>query len=280
MLQLAGTAVDAISVAGLETNIQLPGFDLCFDLGVCPPSAVSRRTVLFTHAHIDHMGALVSHCATRSLYSQPPPRYFYPEENDAAVRDLLSVWRRLDHSELECSLHPVAPGQGHVLGKGLRLETFRAIHRVPCIGYGLYKTRSRLRPAWQGAPGEELRAAKAQGVEIAEEVEALEVVFCGDTVIDVVEREEMVRTARLLILECTFIDGTVSPAGARKLGHVHLDEIIERADLFENEAILLTHLSARYNYRAAQEVLRRRLPPRLLDRVTLLSHHRFGARAG
>jgi ribonuclease Z len=276
MLQLAGTAVEALSVAGLETCIQLPGFGLCFDMGVCPPSAVSLRDVLFTHAHIDHMGAVVSHCATRSLYGLPPPRYLFPEENEEALRALLEVWRKLDHSELDCVLRPVRPGEDIQLGKGLRAQTFRSIHRVPSVGYGLYKTRSRLRPEWQGAPGEELRAAKAAGEVIAEEVEALEVVFCGDTVIDVVEREPMVRTARLLILECTFVDDTVSVAGARKLGHVHLDEIIERADLFENEAILLTHLSARYPLRAAQQILARRLPASLRDRVTLLPHHRFG----
>lgn len=276
MLQLAGTAVEALSVAGLETCIQLPGFGLCFDMGVCPPSAVSLRDVLFTHAHIDHMGAVVSHCATRSLYRLPPPRYLFPEENEEALRALLEVWRRLDHSELDCALRPVRPGEDIQLSKGLRAQIFRSIHRVPSVGYGLYKTRSRLRPEWQGAPGEELRAAKAAGEVIAEEVEALEVVFCGDTVIDVVEREPMVRTARLLILECTFVDDTVSVAGARKLGHVHLDEIIDRADLFENEAILLTHLSARYPLRAAQQILARRLPASLRDRVTLLPHHRFG----
>lgn len=276
MLQLAGAAVEAVSVAGLETCIQLPGFGLCFDMGVCPPAAVSLRDVLFTHAHIDHMGALVSHCATRSLYGLPAPRYVVPEENVEAVRDLLEVWRRLDHSPLDCTLIAGRPGQSHALGKGVRVQTFRSIHRVPSLGYGLYKTRSRLRPAWRGAPGEELQAARARGVAVAEAVEALEVVFCGDTVIDVVEREKMVRTARLLILECTFVDGAVSVAGARKLGHIHLDEIIERADLFENEAILLTHLSARYALHEVEATLERRLPPSLRGRVRLLPHHRFG----
>ncbi|MFM2244203.1 MAG: hypothetical protein RL071_277 [Pseudomonadota bacterium] len=276
MLQLAGVAVEATSVAGLETNIQLPGFDLAFDLGVCPPSAVSRRNVLFTHAHIDHMGALVSHCATRSLFGMKTPRYLLPAENHEGVLELLEVWRRLDKSELSCTLEPVRPGDQVQLAPGLRAEVFRAIHRVPSVGYALHKTRSKLLPAWQGAPGPEIRDARARGEIVSEEVEALEAAFCGDTVIDVLDREPALLRAGLLILECTFVDQKVSVEGARRLGHVHLDEIVERAALFENQALLLTHLSARYDHRYACDEIYRRLPPSLAARTTVLRNQRIG----
>ena len=48
------------------------------------------------------------------------------------------------------------------------------------------------------------------------------------------------------------------------------DEVIDRADAFENEAILFTHTSARYGHAEALDILRRRLPPSLAGRVTLL----------
>jgi hypothetical protein len=94
VLQLGGVAIDAISVGGLETSIGLPGLKLAFDLGVCRPQAVALPTVLFTHAHIDHMGALVQHCATRSLMGMRPPTYAFPQENLGGVEDLLRAWRR------------------------------------------------------------------------------------------------------------------------------------------------------------------------------------------
>ena len=71
-------------------------------------------------------------------------------------------------------------------------------------------------------------------------------------------------------MEVTFIDERVSVESARKNGHIHLDEVIERADLFQNKAIWFTHLSARYREHEAKQVLASRLPDSLKDRVTLL----------
>ena len=73
-----------------------------------------------------------------------------------------------------------------------------------------------------------------------------------------------------MILECTFLDDRVSVAECRAKGHVHLDEIVERADLFENEAILLTHFSARYSSTEIVALLDAKLPPALRERVTPL----------
>ena len=68
-----------------------------------------------------------------------------------------------------------------------------------------------------------------------------------------------------MILECTFLDDRVSVAECRAKGHVHLDEIVERADLFENEAILLTHFSARYS--AAPQPFRTTSAPKIAGRT-------------
>jgi ribonuclease BN (tRNA processing enzyme) len=62
----------------------------------------------------------------------------------------------------------------------------------------------------------------------------------------------------------------VSVAECRDKGHVHLDEVCERAHLFENEAILVTHLSQRYTPDEARRILARRLPPALHERVVPL----------
>jgi ribonuclease Z len=71
----------------------------------------------------------------------------------------------------------------------------------------------------------------------------------------------------VLILEATFLDDLVSVRRARETGHVHLDELIERADLLQNEAIVLTHFSMRYSPAEVREILARRLPASLRDRV-------------
>jgi ribonuclease Z len=106
--------------------------------------------------------------------------------------------------------------------------------------------------------------------DVSIEVESPEIAFTGDTLIEVVENEEAVRKARLLILEVTFLDDRVSVADCRAKGHVHLDEVIERAELFENEALLFTHFSERYTSAEIAEIIDRRLPPSLRERVTPL----------
>lgn len=275
MLTLAGIAVDAVSVGGLETCIQLPGMDVALDLGVCPPRAVARRTVLFTHAHIDHMGAVAAHCATRSLMGMAPPTYAVPAERIDAFEDLLAVWRRLDGSDLPCTVVSAAPGTELDLGKGRVARAARSLHRVPCLSWSIWARKKKLAPAWVGVPGKEIAAARRRGEVVHTQHESCEVAFTGDTLIEAIEREETLRTARLLLMEVTFLDDRVSVASARDKGHIHLDEVIERADLFENEHILFTHMSARYGQQEAEEILARRLPESLRARVTLLPPRRL-----
>lgn len=269
-LQLAGVAVEAVSVGGLETCIQLPGYDLCFDMGRSSRSAVARSTVLFTHAHIDHMGDVAAHCATRSMMHMAPPRYLVPAENLDALKRLLAAWRDLDGSELPCTLIPAAPGTEVELKGKAFARAFRVAHRVPTLGWGVWERSRKLKASWQGRPGAEIRDARQAGEDVTEVVERPVVAFTGDTLIEAVERHAVLRQARLLIMEVTFLDDRVSVAQCRSKGHIHLDEVLERADLFENDAILFTHTSARYGWREAQEILARRLPPVLSERVTLL----------
>lgn len=270
MLELAGVAVQAVSVGGLETCIELPGYGLCFDIGRCPRSAVARETVLFTHAHIDHMGAIVQHAATRDLMGMTPPTYVVPPSTIDGLLALFEAWRKLDRSRLNCRIVPLEIGETFPLRRDLVARPFRSLHRVPCQGYTLWRTHRRLRPELAGRSSDEIRALRKGGEEVSIVEEYPEVSFTGDTLVDVLDRQPELLRTRLLIIEVTFMDDRVSVAQTRDKGHVHLDEILERADLFENEAILMTHLSARYSGDEAQAILDRRLPAHLRERVTLL----------
>ncbi len=274
MLQLAGTAIDALSCGGWETCIQLPGLDVMFDVGRCPRTAVHRSRVLFTHAHVDHMGGVVAHCATRSMLGLTPPTYVVPAENVEAFEDLLAVWRRLDRSDLPCAVIPARPGEDIPLGRNLCARPFRSVHRVPTLGYALWRTTRKLRRDLVGLTTAQVRARAMAGEGVTEASEYPEVAFTGDTRIEVLEREAVVRQARLLIMELTFLDERVTVDAARSTGHIHLDEVIARAELFENRSILFTHVSARYGGAEAAEILARRLPASLQERVTLLPNGR------
>jgi ribonuclease Z len=267
-LTVAGIEVVAVSVAGIETCIEIPGWQLCFDLGRCPPTAVRRRRVCLTHAHVDHLGGFAHHVSQRDLLGMPPATYHVPTHSAAGLERLLEVWRDLDHSPLPAVLAPVAAGDVIEVARNRRIQVFKSYHRVPTVGYALVRDSDQLRPELVGRPQEEIRAARARGEPVSVPGSQVEVVFCGDTRIEVVDREPLVRRAKLLILECTFL-GPESHDRARRTGHVHLDEIAERAELFENEAVLLTHFSLRYAPRDIRAAIAR-LPARLRDRVVPL----------
>jgi len=142
---------------------------------------------------------------------------------------------------------------------------------VPCQGYVVSERRQKLKLEFLGLPGPEIARRRAAGDESLFEEQQTELFgFCGDTLIDVLEREEALRRVKLLVLECSFVDERVSVAEARAMGHVHLDEIVERAELFGNEAVLLTHFSERYTSEEILAALDKKLPPALRAKVTPL----------
>ncbi len=274
VIEAAGVHIEAVSVGGMETCIEVPAWRLCFDIGRCPPSAHRWGRVLFTHAHIDHMGGIVSHCATRDLTGQGTTTYHVPAENHADVEAMFEAWRRLDRSTLPCTVVPASPGDEFELGPGRVAQAFRAVHRVPTIGWALWSHKKRLKEEYAGLPGQQLGDLRRKGVVFEDVVRVPEIAFCGDTTIDVVDREEVVRNARVLILEVTFLDEQVSVAQARSKGHIHLDEVIERAEVFNNEAIVFTHFSLRHPRHEIPQILARRLPASLKERVfPLLPEH-------
>ncbi len=275
VLELGGQHVQALSIGGFETCIDLPDLGVAFDVGRAPQWAVKRRTILFTHSHIDHMGGIASHAATRGLLGMPPPVYVVPRECAPALPGLFEAWRRLDGSDLAHELVVLSPGEEHALRRDLVARPFRSYHRAPCQGYGLWNVKHKLEPEYAGLPAAELeRLRVVENVAITREVRAPLVAFVGDSRIDVLLREGVVRTARLLVLEVTFLDEQVSVESTREMGHVHLDEVVEHAELFENEALLFTHFSARYTARDILRALDAKLPPSLRERVTpLLTGH-------
>ena len=54
--------------------------------------------MLFTHAHIDHMGGIGHHAATRSMLSMGPPTYVVLTAVVDGVERLLEAFRALDGS--------------------------------------------------------------------------------------------------------------------------------------------------------------------------------------
>lgn len=271
-LRLAGLTVEGHSVGGLETYIRLRELGLCFDIGRAPEESLSCGLVLFTHGHVDHLGGVISHVASRALRGMAPPTYVVPPPIAPKLEALLELWRDIDGAELPCSVVPLGPGE-ELQHKGKYvIRPFRAPHFQPAQGYGIWSQNHKLKAEFQGLPGREIQQLRAAGREVADLVEAPLVSFTGDASSDVFD-EEVVRKAKLSIFEVTFLDARVTVESARQMGHMHLDEVLAEAHRLESEQILMTHFSARYNARQIRQILDARLPAGLRERVTPLLDH-------
>ena len=259
---------DSSSVGSLGTCIQVPSLSLAFDMGLAPATALHRETVLLTHGHMDHISSVGHHIARRELLKLPPPTYVMPPEMEEGFQALLAAYRLMDKSKMEANVVLAKPGDTIPLGQRYLIRPFPTDHVIPSLGYTLFSVRKKLKPELQGMRGEGIRRLREKGVEVSDILETPEVAFTGDTRAEALDLD-VVRKARLLIAECTFVDEKIPVEKARRTYHTHLDEIIARADNFENEEIILTHFSARYR-KVEIDLALASLPPALRYRVRTL----------
>ncbi|KAF8097614.1 hypothetical protein N665_0285s0045 [Sinapis alba] len=271
-MEIEGYPIDGLSIGGHETCIMFPSLRLAFDIGRCPHRAISQDFLFISHSHMDHIGGLPMYVATRGLYKMKPPTIIVPTSIKECVESLFEVHRKLDSSELKHNLVGLDIGEEFVIRKDLKVKAFKTFHVIQSQGYVVYSTKHKLKQEYVGLSANEIKNLKASGVEITNSITTPEVAFTGDTTADFVVDENNVDAlkARVLVMESTFLDDSVSVEHARDYGHIHLSEIVKHAEKFENKAILLIHFSARYTVKEI-EVAVSALPPPLEGRVYALT---------
>jgi ribonuclease Z len=149
----------------------------------------------------------------------------------------------------------------------LWIRPFRTLHSVPSLGYALVRKVQKLKDEFRALSPAEIVALKATGEDLFRYEDRVELAYVTDSLIDVVDHEPWLLRAKVLILECTFVGDGKSRQDAREKMHVHLDEIVERADAFQNEALVLMHFSQSHQPGEVRRLLAERLPSSLRERV-------------
>ncbi|KAL9311757.1 TRNase Z TRZ1 [Arabidopsis thaliana] len=271
-MQIEGYPIEGLSIGGHETCIIFPSLRIAFDIGRCPHRAISQDFLFISHSHMDHIGGLPMYVATRGLYKMKPPTIIVPASIKETVESLFEVHRKLDSSELKHNLVGLDIGEEFIIRKDLKVKAFKTYHVIQSQGYVVYSTKYKLKKEYIGLSGNEIKNLKASGVEITDSIITPEVAFTGDTTSDFVvdETNADALKAKVLVMESTFLDDSVSVEHARDYGHIHISEIVNHAEKFENKAILLIHFSARYTVKEIEDAVSA-LPSPLEGRVFALT---------
>jgi ribonuclease Z len=267
-LRFGDLRIEGWSRAGDETWFRVHPPGLALDVGRGALQLAGAGEIFLSHGHLDHALGLPYVLSQRSLHRSAYTRVFCPAAVAGPLAALVTAAERLERATYRYEIVPLAPGDRVRVGRDLAVEPFATDHVVPSLGFHLVRTKRRLAARFIGLPGREIAALREQGVETAQEVEEVWLSYCGDTGPEVFEREPRLFTGKVLMLECTFLGEEHRGKGAL-YKHLHIDDLEARADRFQNQALVLHHLSRRHKVEELRAEVERRLP-RLAPRVHIL----------
>ncbi len=264
-----GLTLEGYSRAAVQSYWRVPELKVGFDLGLQPWSFMATPNWFVSHTHLDHIAALPVYVSRRRLLKMDPPTIYLPAEAVPLVERLLAIVQRLDRGRLPVTLVGLEPGQEVELSRELIVTALPTWHTISSLGFLVWERRKKLRAEYQHLAGEQIRDLRLSGVEITNEIRLPRVAYLGDTTPAGLDDNPDVYRAEILILEMTFVAPEERPERIHKYGHMHLDDILARADLFQNDWVIASHFSTRLPPHAIERIIQKRLPDSLRDRLKI-----------
>ena len=263
----AGLPMRGVSVAGRETWFHFPTLGFAFDFGRSPWELVSVPHVFLSHAHLDHGAGLAYWFSQRRLLRLAGGTVHTHPAAVEAWRKIVALHAGLEGVTYDARVEAMPPGTRVALRRDLSMTCFPADHRVPTLAFVASEERHRLLPEYEARTREEIKSLAAEGKNVAGRVSIPLAAYSGDTAGGIFDAAppDFFR-AKVLLIECSFVEER-DKGRAAPFKHLHVDDIAERADLFDNEVILLTHVTLRTPADAIRRLVKQRLPARLADRA-------------
>jgi len=254
----------------VETWIRVPEWSLAIDVGRAPERVARCKHLALTHAHMDHAGGLSQYLALRRLFSLGPSCVYAPADTCEELRTIIAAWERLHGVPFDWTLLPMRPGDEVALSPARTLRALGTHHVVPSLGYALLSRSRRLKPELAGAGEPEIRRLRSLGEEVTVSHERVLLAASGDTRVEAIDETTELRDAEIALIEATFLDGRRALKDAHRGGHIHLDEIIGRAEALSARHFVPYHTSQIYSPAEALTAIHTRLPAHLEMRTTAL----------
>jgi len=261
--------IEGRSRAGHESYFRVKELGVSLDIGRCPDLVIPVPHVFITHAHLDHSVGVPFYAGQRRLQRIPRGSVYVPEENADDFRELMALHTKMEKTDYDIDIVGMRAGDAVRIGRNVTARAHQATHRIAARAYEFCETRHHLKREYAGLDGAALARLRMDGAKLHDEVEVPMLFYTGDTDRGILEQSEAIYKAEVLMIECSFIaDGHQEHAA--KYRHIHFDDIAAFADRFENRIIVLTHFSRRYSRGEIGEMIERRCPQVLRDRLRLV----------
>lgn len=245
--EVEGIILEGFAAGGEATSIRVPTFGVILDIGISIPQTITHRyhSLLLSHGHSDHAGALIYMLGQRGMRKLPPIDIYLPEALVDPVKRLIAIWEEIEGYERAANFFPMRPGDLRTLQSGQRVVALQSVHRISSLAYVLGR---------------------------GESIEGFEPRLCvtGDTRIEFVRENPLAQRSDVLIHELTSWNEERDVEETRRRGHTHIEEILDSADCFrEVKKLVLVHRSARHSRRYAIEQVQERFPDELREKTVV-----------
>lgn len=261
--------LQGISLAGEETVVTVPEFNVAFDIGRAPREAVHMDYLCLSHGHMDHAAGLAYYFSQRNFQGMPPGTLLVHRKLVPPIEQLLKIWGQIEGHVSPARIVGVDDGEDFELNRNFVIRPFSVNHPGPCLGFSIVEVRKKLKPEYADYSGQQIAQLKRQGQAVEYRLEIPRVAFCGDSALGRFLDYDHVRNAEVLIHECTFFEP--EHAQRAKLGaHTHVNHLPELMERVRSPHVVLIHVTRRTSMREAKRAVSRVLKPVDLERITFL----------
>lgn len=257
------------SLAGEESVVAAPEYNVCFDVGRAPREVISIDNVCLTHGHMDHAAGVAYYFSQRNFVGNSPGRVIVHRSLAQPIQKLMDIWSDIEGHPSPCDVCGVEPLEDVSIRRDLLVRPFMANHTGNSLGFTLIEARHKLKPEFHGKTGPQLVALKRDGVAIEDHVEVPLLTYTGDTAIGRWLQHDFVQSSAVVVLECTFFDRD-HVTRARAGRHIHVHDLPQVMEAMPTAQVLLCHLTRRTDLRQAKRILETTLKSDDLARIHFL----------